>query len=292
MSKVLLSALAKKAGIVSSGKAYGLKESATLKTFDIPIERLVAHSANPNEQSEQTFDEIVERMRREGFDEPIIVVPEYIKGVPTQKFQIFSGHHRVKAAKTLGYKTVPAVIREGWDADRVKIELIARNQLRGNLNAFKFTELWEDLKKRYDPETLKKQVGLTDRKQFAALFKQVRDQLPPKAKARLDEAKEQVNSVEDLGNVLNEILRSHGSEVDHSMVIFTFGGKEHTYIQIDGPTNKTLQALKKRLDASSVVKIGDVFKALISDNNKIDQIIGTMSNGRKPEVRKALSLKR
>jgi ParB/RepB/Spo0J family partition protein len=255
----------------------GLKESS-LKVFDIPIGQLVAHTENPNEQSEKTFDQLVERIREEGFDEPIHVYPEMKKGTLTGAYVIFSGHHRVKAGKLAGMTHVPAIIRDGWDEDRVAIELVTRNQLRGNLNAHKFTELFNRLKSRYEPEQLKKMMGLTEKKQFATLYKQIANQLQPKQRQKLEEAKETIKSVDDLSKILNNIFKEHGSETDHSFMVFTYGGKKHYYIQVESDTAKKVEALKARMEAIGPMAGNALFNALLSDTVRIDNVISEISN--------------
>jgi ParB/RepB/Spo0J family partition protein len=250
--------------------------TSTLKVFDIPIVSLVEHKENPNEQNEKTFDSLVERIREDGIDEPILVYPELIKMQPTGKYVIYSGHHRVKAAKVVGLTKVPAIIREGWDEDRYALELVTRNNLTGKMNPHKFTELFDRLKKKYDPEQLKKMMGFTEKKAFDVLFKQVRDQLPEKAKKKLDEAKESVKSVEDLSSVLNTIFREHGSEVDHSFMVFTYGGKKHHYIQVDSAMHKMVEELSKTAEDKGL-KVGDIFKALLMDGPHLANVIGKLA---------------
>lgn len=260
--------------------------ASALKIFDISVTLLVEHAYNPNEQSEKTFDELVERIRRDGFDDPIKVAPQYVKGKRTGKFLIIGGHHRVKAAKTLGILKVPAVIREGWDEDRIAIELLADNSLTGKLNPHKFTELFDRLSKRYDKEQIKQMVGLTEKKAFDALYKRVSDQLPAKAKAKLDQAKERVNSVEDLSSVLNEIFRDQGSEVDHSFMILSFGGKKHTYIQIDANTQKRLEALKADADSRSI-EMGALIGTMIGDTVYVDNKLKALASKKHGDTAKA-----
>jgi hypothetical protein len=255
----------------------GLKES-TLKVFDIPLGQLVEHSENPNEQSEKTFDQLVERIRTEGFDEPIHVYPEMKKGALTGKYVIFSGHHRVKAGKLAGMTHVPGIIREGWDEDRVAIELVTRYQLRGNLNAHKFTELYNRLQKRYEPEQLKKMMGLTEKKQFESLYKQVSSQLQPKQRKKLEEAKETIKSVDDLSKVLNTIFKEHGSETDHSFMVFTYGGKKHYYIQVEGDTAKMVESIKERCEALGPMAGNKLFNELLGDTVRVDNVISGIKN--------------
>jgi ParB/RepB/Spo0J family partition protein len=249
-----------------------LQESKRLKVFEIPIERLVEHQDNPNQQDEKTFDEIVERMRTEGFDEPIIVVPEIKAGKQTGNFIITSGHHRKRAGVTLGYKTIPGVIREGWNEDRIAIELVARNALRGNLDPHKFTKLYDRLTKRYDPAQIQKMTGLNQKKQLDALIKRVQDKLPVKAKKKLEEAKEEIKSVDDLTGILNNIFREHGSELDYGFMVFSQGGKKHVYIKIDSETQQKLDGLAKQVEDAEV-SMPDFFKTILSDDKLTANVI-------------------
>jgi hypothetical protein len=261
-----------------------------LAVFDVPVNLLVAHKANPNEQDEKIFDELVERIRKDGVDEPIIVVPELAdpntknKDAPrgyTGKYLIVSGHHRAKAAEACGLASIPAIVREGWDDDRVKIELISRNHLRGQLNPHKFTELFDSLKNRYDPEILKRQMGFTAQKEFNALYKHVRDQLPEKAKAKLDNAKERINSIEDLSSVLNEIFREHGNDTDHSLMVFSYGKSKskHVYVQVDKVALELAEELKTKCEDENVSP-GAVISLLLKDKKAVDNVIGAMKRGK------------
>lgn len=271
------------ASLVAAGRittqSNGLKESTRLKVFEIPVNLLVEHSENPNEQSEATFDEIVDRIRRDGFDEPIIVVPEIVAGKPTGRYTIVSGHHRKKAAIACGYKSVPSIIREGWDEDRVAIELITRNNLRGNVSPFKFTELFDRLNKRYDKAQLQKMMGLTEKKAFNALYKRISDNLNPKQKRKLEEAKEKINSVDDLSSVLHQIFKEQGSELDEGFMIFKYGGKDNFYIKVDGETSAQLKSLQEKLSERNI-DTKEFWKAAVDHicNGTLDRFVN-VSNG-------------
>src|SRR4051812_39937204 len=101
-------------------------QPSKLQLFDIPLDRLVAPKENPNEQDEATTDQLIEGVKSEGVDEPLIVVP-YLP--EAGHYIIVSGHHRAKTAKLAGLTEVPCVIKEGWDDVRRKVELVRRNQL-------------------------------------------------------------------------------------------------------------------------------------------------------------------
>ena len=262
----------------------GLKESSIVKVFDIPVDLLVEHSDNPNVQNEKVFDEMVNKIRKDGFDEPIIVVPYVQNGKPTGKWLITSGHHRKKAATTLGMKMVPAIIREGWNEDQVLIELINRNTLSGTIDPFKFTEAVDKLKKRYDLEQIKRMTGLNEKKAFDALYKRIIDKAPPKIKKKLEDAKEDIKSIDDLTGILHAIFKEHGSELDWGMMVFSHGGKKHFYVKIDSSGEKAMEALQKKMESANL-RSEQVFSELLSDTKYLDNVIKKVQNANPTAVK-------
>jgi hypothetical protein len=250
---------------VAPKKPAPLKRS-TLEIFDIPVDDLVGHEDNPNEQDEATFDQLVEGIRADGFDEPIQVVP-IEGGTHAGKWQIFSGHHRAKAAKVLGLKVIPAVVKKGWNEDKVKIELVRRNRLRGNLNSEKFTKLYNELKTRgWDESMLKLQMGFTKEDAFKKVYKSIEKAMTPSQKKKLEESKESIKSVDGLSSVLNDIFKNHGSDLDHGFVVFNFGGKEIHYIETDTSLNKQVKALEEECRNKGIT-LADAFKHLLNRPN-------------------------
>lgn len=231
-----------------------------LNVVDIPLELLLGHDLNPNEMSEDKFDELVEGIRKDGFDEPIQVVPH-----PKREgyYLIAGGHHRVKAAKRIGLKKAPAVIKTGWSEDEAKIALVRRNILKGKMNNSKFTSLYTELAKTYDVKLLQAMLGFTEKKEFEAVYENVATNLPAPQRKALAKAKEKIKSVDDLSSVLNTIFKEAGSQVDEGYVVFTFGGKDHHYIAVDDDTNERLKALKKAAEDGGISP-RDFLKSIIA----------------------------
>jgi hypothetical protein len=223
-----------------------LKQSK-LQVFDIPLELLVMDELNPNEMKEDKFDILVQEIQESGFDEPIIVIPH-----PRDegKYLIASGHHRVKAARVAGMADVPAVIKESWDEDKQKIALVKRNIVHGQMNTQKFTKLYTELARKYDPKLLQTMLGFTEKKEFEAVYEGIEKSLTPKQKAVLAKAKEKIKSVDDLSSILHKIFKEQGSEAETGYLVFSFGGKNHHYVQIDDATDSLLTALRDRLDST------------------------------------------
>lgn len=220
-----------------------------LKVFDVPLDYLHGDKDNPNEMSESKFDELCEGIRTDGFDEPIQVIPH--PDYPNE-YLIAGGHHRVKAARKVGLTVAPTVIKEGWDKDQQEIALVRRNILHGDLNGAKFTRLWEKLAQKYDPKLLQSMMGFTKKKEFDSVYEGVARSLQPKQRKQLEKAKESIKSVDDLSSVLNTIFKKGGSEMQKGYLVFSFGGKNHHYVQVDKETDKKLTELKERADKAGI----------------------------------------
>jgi hypothetical protein len=83
--------------------------------------------------------------------------------------------------------------------------------------------------------------------------------------------------------VLNKIFKEHGSNVDHSLMILSFGGKKHTYIQISSSFQKQLEALPGKLGN---VTAGEFFETLLNDGVKVDNTVRALKNARKTATKK------
>lgn len=103
-----------------------MSEMQQLKIQYVPIDSIHANSYNPNRQSTQQFDLLVESMRSEGFTQPIIV-QEISK-------EIVDGYHRWEAAKILGHAKIPVVFVSLTMEQQLKATL-QHNWARGNEDA-------------------------------------------------------------------------------------------------------------------------------------------------------------
>lgn len=84
---------------------------------EIELSKLVPFENHPFKLYEgKKLDDMVESIRENGVITPIIVRPKE-RGV----FEILSGHNRVNAAKSAGFATIPAIIKEGLSDAEAKI---------------------------------------------------------------------------------------------------------------------------------------------------------------------------
>lgn len=223
-------------------------QRSKLEVVDIAVEDLIPDDDNPNEMDEATFDALIEEIRAQGFDEPI-----QVREHPTMKgkYQIGSGHHRTKAAMVIGMTHIPAVIKKWTDREQ-KVALTKRNVLRGNMNKAKLAKLYRELVKGHDAVQVQRELGFQDQKRFEAMIDEVSKNLTPKQKKKLAEAKEKIKSMDDLSSVLNRIFKESGSELDKGYMVFSFGGQDHHYYQIDKATNERLKEIHAACDKAGI----------------------------------------
>lgn len=262
VNKTVVKAL-KPATATPGHKTTELKRS-TLAVFDIPIELLVDSEENANEQDEATFDQIVQAIKTDGFDEPIKVIP--IEDGPNKgKYIIVSGHHRKKAGVVAGMKAIPAVIKEGWDDDKRKIELIAQNMRRGQLNPEKFTRAFNELRQKgYDMSVLKLRMGFTKDEIFNKVYKAIEQRLSPVQKERLASAKEKITSIEGISSALHDVFKEHGTDLDHGFVIVSYAGKSHHYIEADKALHTAMTQFEEECKNRGIFA-ADAFKAMLAN---------------------------
>jgi ParB/RepB/Spo0J family partition protein len=123
----------------------------------IPLDKLIAHPDNPNQQSRVNFGKLVRNIERTGRYEPLIVRPS-----PTNSgcFQIINGYHRYRALAKLSYKTADCIV---WDIDdeQTDILLATLNRLGGSDNLGKKLNLLKRLNKRMESAELAKLLPQT-----------------------------------------------------------------------------------------------------------------------------------
>jgi len=246
------------------------KASKLVKVFDIPVGQILESPENPNEQDEAVFDKLVEGIKEDGFDEPCIVVPQIDpEGKGTGYYIMVSGHHRKKGGELTGMKKIPCIIKEGWDEDVRKIQLIRRNQLTGNFNPEKFTKLFNDMSKKYDKGVLRQMMAFTKNDAFRKVYREIEKTVTPAQRKKLAEAKESIKSVDDLSSILNTIFKEQGSDLNHGFMVFSFGGKNHHYFKTDKALDALLEDFEVAVKRHNIDPI-EAFKNMLHsfDTNK------------------------
>lgn len=211
----------------------------------ISVDDIEPNEWNPQEQDEATLAELVDTIKKVGFIDPIEVIP-----LAGGKYRILGGEHRWTAARTLGMKTIPAVVLTDkiWqDEDLQKFHTVKLNILRGKLNSEKFLKLYGELGEKYGKESLQKLFGFTDVKTLDRLVgsakKALKKALPKALQDEFDDKTKNVKSADDLSKIVQTLLLKYGDTVNNDYIIFAFGKREHIYLPVDRNNYERVAAL-------------------------------------------------
>jgi ParB/RepB/Spo0J family partition protein len=194
---------------------------------------------NPQEQLKITFNELVKKIRRNGFCGTVKVAPNLKK---KGRFLIVAGNHAVDAARLIELKKVPCNVFEDWDEDRQKAENVSDNIVRGKFNPEKLAKVYDDLAKKYGDELTQKMMSLeVDNTIVSQIMKQIRREIPPEMQKQLDGAKGEIKTVDQLSAILNEMFTKYGDDLQYGFMVFEFGGKSHYWIKMNNKLKKKMQ---------------------------------------------------
>lgn len=215
-------------------RALGVELSKTLPTYDVPIDLVTANEWNPNEMDDATFNRLVQEIEETGMVSAIQVVP-----APGGKFVIIGGEHRWQALQSLGWEKVPCNIltdERFLDVDLQELITVRLNVIQGRINPDKFTRLYEKRVEKYGADQLKELFGYTSSDAWNKVTKGIEKAVEETGiggTGLLNELKKRtkhVRSVDGLGRVLQQLFKQYGSDLKHSFMVFTHGGKRHLYV--------------------------------------------------------------
>ncbi|MCB9802404.1 ParB/RepB/Spo0J family partition protein [Candidatus Nomurabacteria bacterium] len=102
----------------------------------------------------EKLEELTESIKQHGIIQPLVVTKEY------DGYQLIAGERRLRAAKNLGLKEVPVIVREATDKDKLELSII-ENVQRHNLNPLEEAESYQRLLEEFglSREDIAKQVS-------------------------------------------------------------------------------------------------------------------------------------
>jgi ParB family transcriptional regulator, chromosome partitioning protein len=97
---------------------------------ELPVELIGRNPRQPRRSfDEEKLAELAESIGARGVLQPIVVSPR-----PGGRYELVAGERRLRAAAIAGLETIPAVVRDAGDWDRLELAL-AENMAREDLNA-------------------------------------------------------------------------------------------------------------------------------------------------------------
>lgn len=221
----------------------------------LPVDELIPTIGNPNEMSADEMERLISEIKDVGFIDPLQVVP-----LKDGMYIIVGGEHRWEAAKAIGMLKVPCSVLDGdrWQEEDVRqLVMVRLNSLHGKMNPEKMAVIYRKMAERYGEKALQKLFAYTDKQAWAKVVNSVRKGLKaaglPKNKVKkFDEDVKEAKTVDDLGHVLNHLLNRYGETMDHSFMVFAFGGREHIYIAMGKRTQKAMDKVMEYCRSWSV----------------------------------------
>lgn len=116
------------------GKGLSALISATEETYEgateIPVSAIVPNPDQPRRGLDQAgIEELAASIREHGVLQPVIVQP-----LPDGRYQLIAGERRWRAARVAGLSSVPAIVRQVSDEERLELALV-ENVQREDINA-------------------------------------------------------------------------------------------------------------------------------------------------------------
>jgi len=97
--------------------------------FDLAIEKIQFNPHQPRKRFDhRELEELINSIKTYGIIQPVIVTK-----IDNEFYQLIAGERRLRAAQTLNLKTVPAIIRQAKELEKLELALI-ENLQRKNLN--------------------------------------------------------------------------------------------------------------------------------------------------------------
>jgi len=216
------------------------------------VEEIMPDPLNPNVESPETFNMLVSTISEDGFDQPVVVcaLTDYdrqtLQAPPEVNYVLAKGEHRWRAARVLGLKTIPAVIRT-WDGLTRRTRLVRDNTVKGELDKNKFTELVHSLQAEHslDSELASSLLGFDNSRE---MFKQMVHDHQKKAledTAATDKSKGELKVLDDLSLILNTLFTKHGHTLPYGYMMFMWGGKISAMVEMDDELQGHVDQLAK-----------------------------------------------
>lgn len=119
-----------------------LASSGSSGLTEIELALIEAGEKQPRQVFDETkLHELAESLREQGLVQPVIV-----RKRSDGRFELIAGERRVRAARLLEWKTIPAVIKEATDAQVLEWALV-ENLQREDLNPLEMAEAYTSLRK-------------------------------------------------------------------------------------------------------------------------------------------------
>ena len=127
----------------TTGSMQELESNIQQGVRNIPIEKVKANKYQPRQDfNHEALDDLANSIKEKGFIQPVLV------RVKDNEYELIAGERRFNAAKKLGYKEIPAIIKEASDLDSLELSIIENIQ-REDLNPIDQAKAYKRLQEEF-----------------------------------------------------------------------------------------------------------------------------------------------
>lgn len=126
------------------------------RIFNLAVEDIIANPFQPRQSfKDQALIELADSIKEHGILQPLIASPN-----SCGKYDLIAGERRLRAAKLIGFKTVPTVIRSASNLEKLELALIENIQ-REDLNPIEYAQALNRLVSEFNltQQELSKRIG-------------------------------------------------------------------------------------------------------------------------------------
>ena len=129
----------------------------------VKLSEIRANKYNPNVVPDAIMEQLVKRIKEEGFLQPVL-----LRNIPPEgevKYEVIDGEHRYLAAEKTGdYEEIPAIVLDK-NLPEAMLSTINMNKLRGEFDTLKLAEVIHQLHETYSIEELEEKLGYSAEEQ-------------------------------------------------------------------------------------------------------------------------------
>lgn len=240
-----------------------------LKIKKLNIDDLLPTEENPNVMKDSKFNSLTKTIEEVGYDQPCKVWWNEEK----KKYEVVKGNHRFWAMKVLGEKEIDCVIGEYPTRDDMLADMVRDNVVKGELDPVKFTKMYEQISDKYGKDMTRKMFEFLEEDELNRLIVEVKKQLPEELREKLDEARDEIKTIDDLSIILNRLFSEYGGTLPYNFMVFKYPGSEEKvmYVKCDKETWKGIEKMSKLCEENKV-EINEYLKEVFFTNKTIEEL--------------------
>jgi ParB family transcriptional regulator, chromosome partitioning protein len=126
------------------------------RVYQLPVEQIIPNSKQPRLLFDHDgLEELVSSIKEHGVLQPLIV-----RKIDEDEYELIAGERRLRASKLAGFDTVPAIVREAGEQEKLELAII-ENVQRRDLNPIEEARAYSQLKEEFGltQEQVSKKVG-------------------------------------------------------------------------------------------------------------------------------------